>query len=102
MIVDSLTKRLPPKTFIGHVERMGIRDKSLLTMYSSTWNSMDEDKVSLDPIEFHSEEEPYKDHMDSYQRKIGLTEVVQTGTGQLNGILVAIGIMDFQFMGGGM
>ena len=24
MIVDPLTKRLPPKTFTGHVERMGI------------------------------------------------------------------------------
>ncbi|CAN2060379.1 unnamed protein product [Malus fusca] len=27
---------------------------------------------------------------------------VQTGTGQLNGIPVAIGVMDFQFMGGSM
>ncbi|BAT88707.1 hypothetical protein VIGAN_05228900 [Vigna angularis var. angularis] len=66
-----------------------------------TWNPMDEDMVSLDPIEFHSEEEPYKDRIDSYQRKTGLTEAVQTGTGQVNGIPVAIGIMDFKFMGGG-
>ncbi|KAL5096202.1 hypothetical protein RYX36_001943, partial [Vicia faba] len=32
----------------------------------------------------------------------GLLEAVQTGTGQLNGIPVAIGIMDFQFLGGSM
>ncbi|GAY65936.1 hypothetical protein CUMW_244880 [Citrus unshiu] len=32
--------------------------------------------------------------------KTGLTEAVQTGTGQLNGIPIAIGVMDFQFMGG--
>ncbi|KAK9169245.1 hypothetical protein Syun_001385 [Stephania yunnanensis] len=31
MIADPLTKGLPPKTFIGHVERIGIIDKSLLT-----------------------------------------------------------------------
>ncbi|KAE9604417.1 putative acetyl-CoA carboxylase [Lupinus albus] len=43
-----------------------------------------------------------RDRIDSYQRKIGLTEAVQTGTGQLNGIPLAIGIMDFQFMGGSM
>ncbi|XP_070026429.1 acetyl-coenzyme A carboxylase carboxyl transferase subunit beta, chloroplastic-like [Nicotiana sylvestris] len=67
-----------------------------------TWDPMDEDMVSLDPIEFHSEEEPYKDRIDSYQRKTGLTEAVQTGIGQLNGIPVAIGVMDFQFMGGSM
>ena len=30
MIADPLTKGLPPKTFIGHVERMGIIDKTLL------------------------------------------------------------------------
>ncbi|KAK2965079.1 hypothetical protein RJ640_012553 [Escallonia rubra] len=60
------------------------------------WDPMDEDMVSLDPIEFHSEEEPYKDRIDSYQRKTGLTEAVQTGIGQLNGIPVAIGVMDFQ------
>jgi len=32
MITDSLTKGLPPKAFIGHVERMGVMDKSLVTM----------------------------------------------------------------------
>nr|QPZ51483.1 acetyl-CoA carboxylase beta subunit [Mazus sp. JY-2020] len=67
-----------------------------------TWDPMDEGMVSLDPIEFHSEEEPYKDRIDSYQRKTGLTEAVQTGVGQLNGIPVAVGVMDFQFMGGSM
>ena len=63
---------------------------------------MDEDMLSLDPIEFHSEEEPYKDHIDSYQRKTWLIEAVQTGIGQVNGIPVAIGIIDFKFMGGSM
>ncbi|KAH1188378.1 Cytochrome f (chloroplast) [Glycine soja] len=81
---------------------MGSSDRIELSIDSGTWNPMDEDMVSLDPIEFHSEEEPYKDRIDSYQRKTGLTEAVQTGTGQLNGIPVAIGIMDFQFMGGSM
>ena len=28
MIADPLTKGLPPKVFIGHIERMGIEDKS--------------------------------------------------------------------------
>ena len=31
MIADPLTKGLPPKIFVGHVKRMGIIDKSLLT-----------------------------------------------------------------------
>ncbi|KAL8474009.1 hypothetical protein ACS0TY_030747 [Phlomoides rotata] len=67
-----------------------------------TWDPMDEDMVSGNPIGFHSEEETYKDRIDFYQRNIGLTEAVQTGVGQLNGIPVAIGVMDFKFMGGSM
>ncbi|KAK8958324.1 hypothetical protein KSP40_PGU010590 [Platanthera guangdongensis] len=56
--------------------------------------------VSMDPIEIHSEEEPYGDHIYFYQIKTGLTDAVQTGVGRLNSIPIAIGIMDFQFMGG--
>nr|YP_010958597.1 acetyl-CoA carboxylase subunit beta [Euphorbia adenochlora]WNA17653.1 acetyl-CoA carboxylase subunit beta [Euphorbia adenochlora] len=86
----------------GYHLKMSSSDRIELLIDPGTWDPMDEDMVSLDPIEFHSEEEPYKDRIDSYQRKTGLTEAVQTGTGQLNGIPVAVGVMDFQFMGGSM
>nr|YP_010019998.1 acetyl-CoA carboxylase carboxyltransferase beta subunit [Primula miyabeana]QOJ51300.1 acetyl-CoA carboxylase carboxyltransferase beta subunit [Primula miyabeana] len=86
----------------GYYLKMSSSDRIELLIDPGTWDPMDEDMVSLDPIEFHSEEEPYKDRIDSYQRKTGLTEAVQTGIGQLNGIPVAIGVMDFQFMGGSM
>nr|YP_010349439.1 acetyl-CoA carboxylase beta subunit [Kalidium foliatum]UGS82000.1 acetyl-CoA carboxylase beta subunit [Kalidium foliatum]UNV37878.1 acetyl-CoA carboxylase beta subunit [Kalidium foliatum] len=86
----------------GYHLKMSSSDRIELLIDPGTWNPMDEDMVSMDPIEFHSEEEAYKDRIDSYQRKTGLTEAVQTGIGQLNGIPVAIGVMDFQFMGGSM
>jgi acetyl-CoA carboxylase carboxyl transferase beta subunit len=86
----------------GYHLKMSSLDRIELLIDPGTWHPMDEEMVSLDPIEFHSEEEPYKDRIDSYQRKTGLTEAVQTGIGQLNGIPVAVGVMDFQFMGGSM
>nr|YP_010552683.1 acetyl-CoA carboxylase subunit beta [Phyllagathis tuberosa]UTM96064.1 acetyl-CoA carboxylase subunit beta [Phyllagathis tuberosa] len=86
----------------GYHLKMNSSDRIELSIDPGTWNPMDEDMVSMNPIEFHSEEEPYKDRIDSYQRKTGLTEAVQTGTGRLNGISIAIGVMDFQFMGGSM
>nr|YP_010193287.1 acetyl-CoA carboxylase beta subunit [Helwingia chinensis]YP_010516509.1 acetyl-CoA carboxylase beta subunit [Helwingia japonica]QZP43185.1 acetyl-CoA carboxylase beta subunit [Helwingia chinensis]UXL88676.1 acetyl-CoA carboxylase beta subunit [Helwingia japonica] len=86
----------------GYHLKMSSSDRIELSIDPGTWNPMDEDMVSLDPIEFHSEEEPYRDRIDSYQRKTGLTEAVQTGIGQINGIPVALGVMDFQFMGGSM
>jgi acetyl-CoA carboxylase carboxyl transferase subunit beta len=86
----------------GYHLKISSSDRIELSIDPGTWDPMDEDMVSLDPIEFHSEEEPYKDRIDSYQRKTGLPEAVQTGIGQLNGIPIAVGIMDFQFMGGSM
>ncbi|KAL6310616.1 hypothetical protein AAG906_019287 [Vitis piasezkii] len=86
----------------GYHFQMSSSDRIELSIDPGTWDPVDEDMVSLDPIEFHSGEEPYKERIDFYQRKTGLTEAVQTGTGQLNGIPVAIGVMDFQFMGGSM
>nr|ATL60042.1 acetyl-CoA carboxylase beta subunit [Pavetta abyssinica] len=82
--------------------KMNSSERIELSIDPGTWDPMDEDMASLDIIEFHSEEEPYKDRIDSYQKKTGLTDAVQTGIGQLNGIPVAVGVMDFQFMGGSM
>nr|YP_009447291.1 acetyl-CoA carboxylase carboxyltransferase beta subunit [Adenocalymma candolleanum]ATY48569.1 acetyl-CoA carboxylase carboxyltransferase beta subunit [Adenocalymma candolleanum] len=70
----------------------------------SEWDS-EEDNLSEDPSEWDSEEEKgksYEDRLDYYRRKTGLNEAVQTGVGQLNGIPVAFGIMEFEFMGGSM
>nr|YP_010228285.1 acetyl-CoA carboxylase carboxyltransferase beta subunit [Heteropolygonatum alternicirrhosum]QZK22928.1 acetyl-CoA carboxylase carboxyltransferase beta subunit [Heteropolygonatum alternicirrhosum]WPN83505.1 acetyl-CoA carboxylase carboxyltransferase beta subunit [Heteropolygonatum alternicirrhosum]WPN83590.1 acetyl-CoA carboxylase carboxyltransferase beta subunit [Heteropolygonatum alternicirrhosum]WPN83675.1 acetyl-CoA carboxylase carboxyltransferase beta subunit [Heteropolygonatum alternici len=86
----------------GYHLKMSSSERIELLIDPGTWDPMDEDMVSMDPIEFHSEEEPYRDRIDSYQRRTGLTEAVQTGIGQLNGIPIAVGVMDFQFMGGSM
>nr|WPS93322.1 acetyl-CoA carboxylase carboxyltransferase beta subunit [Crassula expansa subsp. fragilis] len=86
----------------GYHLKMSSSDRIDFLIDTGTWDPLDEDMVSLDPIEFHSEEEPYKDRIDSYQTSTGLTEAIQTGTGQLNGIPLAIGVMDFEFMGGSM
>nr|YP_010161397.1 AccD [Cynanchum chinense]QRZ02936.1 AccD [Cynanchum chinense] len=83
--------------------KMNSSDRLDLSIDPDTWDPMDEDMVSLDPIEFHAEDEPpYKDRIDSYQTTTGLPEAVQTGIGELNGIPVAVGVMDFEFIGGSM
>nr|YP_010343303.1 acetyl-CoA carboxylase beta subunit [Alpinia nigra]UNZ10776.1 acetyl-CoA carboxylase beta subunit [Alpinia nigra] len=88
--------------FCGYHLKMNSSDRIELSIDPGTWDPMDEDMVSVDPIEFELDSDSYMDRIDSYQRKTGLTEAVQTGIGQLNGIQVAIGVMDFQFMGGSM
>nr|YP_010291652.1 acetyl-CoA carboxylase carboxyltransferase beta subunit [Scleria parvula]ULQ67659.1 acetyl-CoA carboxylase carboxyltransferase beta subunit [Scleria parvula] len=63
----------------------------------SSWEKEDEVQRA---IEKHKK--PYIKYVDSYQRKTGLPEAIQTGIGQLAGIPVALGVMDFEFIGGSM
>nr|QXO04124.1 acetyl-CoA carboxylase subunit beta [Goodyera schlechtendaliana] len=86
----------------GYHLNMSSSDRIKLFIDPDTWESMDENMVSIDPIEFLSEEESYRDRISFYQKQTGLTEAVQTGVGKLNSIPIAIAVMDFQFMGGSM
>ena len=54
------------------------------------------DMVSQIPLKFHLEE-PYKDHIESYQRKTRLTKIVQIVKGLLNSI--TIGLWIFSLLG---
>nr|YP_009774759.1 acetyl-CoA carboxylase beta subunit [Symphoricarpos orbiculatus]QJA14247.1 acetyl-CoA carboxylase beta subunit [Symphoricarpos orbiculatus]URQ21416.1 acetyl-CoA carboxylase carboxyltransferase beta [Symphoricarpos orbiculatus] len=82
--------------------KMNSSERLKLLIDPDTWDPMNEKMASLDPIEFHSEDDPYIDRINSYQKETGLTEAIQTGIGQLNGIPVAMGVMEFGFMGGSM
>nr|YP_010220647.1 acetyl-CoA carboxylase carboxyltransferase beta subunit [Musa maclayi subsp. maclayi]UCC36215.1 acetyl-CoA carboxylase carboxyltransferase beta subunit [Musa maclayi subsp. maclayi] len=86
----------------GYHLKMSSSDRIELSIDPGTWDPLDKDMISIDPIDFHSKKEPYRDRIGFYQRNTGLSDAVQTGIGQLNGIPVAIGVMDFQFMGGSM
>ncbi|XLS61529.1 hypothetical protein HN51_015757, partial [Arachis hypogaea] len=49
----------------------------------STWNPMEEDMVSADPIEFHSEEQFYKKMYGLLLKRIGLTEFMEDSMGSV-------------------
>lgn len=66
-----------------------------------TWIPLDEHLVSCDPLQF-KDRKPYQDRLRDYQAKTGLKDAVQTGLGKMSGELVALGVMDFRFMGGSM
>jgi acetyl-CoA carboxylase carboxyl transferase subunit beta len=68
---------------------------------AGTWTPLDEHLFSCDPLKFR-DRKPYSDRLRDYQDKTGLTDAVQTGLGKLNGLPLALGVMDFSFMGGSM
>lgn len=66
-----------------------------------TWRPLDETLSPVDPLVF-SDLKPYVDRIKEAQEKTGLQDAVRTGTGLLHGIPVALGVMDFGYMGGSM
>nr|YP_009667467.1 acetyl-CoA carboxylase beta subunit [Cuscuta strobilacea]QCW07805.1 acetyl-CoA carboxylase beta subunit [Cuscuta strobilacea] len=48
------------------------------------------------------EDAPYEDRLTFYKKETGLLDAVQTGVGELNGLPVALGVMDFRFLAGSM
>ena len=68
---------------------------------SQTWQPMDEHLHPVDALKFH-DRKAYGDRIRDSQAKTGLKDAVKTGIGQLDGLPVALGVMDFRFMGGSM
>jgi acetyl-CoA carboxylase carboxyl transferase subunit beta len=66
-----------------------------------TWIPINEDLSSTDPLKFR-DRKPYSDRLRETQEKLGFKDGVQTGIGQLDSLGVALGVMDFRFMGGSM
>ncbi len=56
---------------------------------------------STDPLNF-KDNKKYSDKYNAAVKKTGLKEAVVTGTGKIDKIDVAVGIMDFSFLGGSM
>ena len=66
-----------------------------------TWRPMQELISSGDPLRFN-DNKSYKERLEISQDRTGFQEAVQTGTGLINGMPVALGVMTFDFMGGSM
>lgn len=66
-----------------------------------TWTALDETVRPVDPLGFR-DRKPYSDRLREMQEKTRLIDAVQTGIGHLESFPVALGVMDFRFMGGSM
>ncbi len=66
-----------------------------------TWQPINEHLRPIDRLQF-KDRKAYSDRLKESQEKTGLIDAVQTGKGLLDGLPVALGVMDFSFMGGSM
>ncbi len=85
----------------GHHNRVDSDERIRQLTDAKTWSPMDEHLRPTDPLQFR-DRKPYIDRLREMQEKIGLVEAVQTGLGQINGLPIALGVMDFRFIGASM
>jgi len=81
--------RIPPSEYVA------------LLLDSGTFVERDRDMRSSDPLEFE-DLKPYSKRLLAAEEKLGPGDGVVVGEGELDGIPVCIGIMDFRFLGGSM
>ncbi|MFN5610739.1 MAG: acetyl-CoA carboxylase, carboxyltransferase subunit beta, partial [Pseudanabaena sp.] len=85
----------------GHHNQVNAYERIAQLIDSGTWQEMDPDLTSCDPLGF-KDRKPYIDRIKEYKQKTGLSDGVITGTGKIDGCDAAMAVMDFRFMGGSM
>jgi acetyl-CoA carboxylase carboxyl transferase subunit beta len=85
----------------GHHHRITAPERLEQLLDPGSWQPLDEHLAPTDPLHFF-DQKPYSERLATYQERTQLKDAVLTGLGSLEGIPVAIGVMDFRFMGGSM
>jgi acetyl-CoA carboxylase carboxyl transferase subunit beta len=87
-------------TCASHLE-MSSEEKIESLVDAGSWKPINDDISPGDPLEFEDEKR-YLNRLEESQERTGLQDAIQTGTAMVEGIPMALGVMDFQFMGGSM
>ena len=103
--VLSYTKDLKANQMVcsecGYHHRVDSDERIRQLIDVNTWKPLDESLCPTDPLQFR-DRKPYIDRLKETQEKLGLIDAVKTGLGQINTLPIALGVMDFRFMGGSM
>jgi acetyl-CoA carboxylase carboxyl transferase subunit beta len=85
----------------AHHFPIGARERIHSLVETCTFQELDADMESVDVLGFKGAS-TYKSKLDSYRKSTTLKDAVVTGLGKIGGHRVALGVMDFTFLGGSM
>jgi acetyl-CoA carboxylase carboxyl transferase subunit beta len=84
-----------------HHFRIGARERVHSLVETCSFEEMDADMTSVDVLQFTGAA-TYKEKLVAYQQTTTLKDAVLTGIGKIGDFRVALGVMDFAFLGGSM
>jgi acetyl-CoA carboxylase carboxyl transferase subunit beta len=85
----------------GHHNRIDSAERIRQIVDEGSFEALDSDLSPTDPLAF-KDRRSYADRIRDSQNATGLRDAVVTGLGRLEGMPLALGVMDFRFMGGSM
>ena len=85
----------------GYHNRIDSSERIRLLADEGSFEALDSDLTPIDPLAF-KDRRTYIDRIRDSQQATGLRDAVVTGLCRLDGIPLALGVMDFRFMGGSM
>jgi len=85
----------------GHHTRIDSEERIRLIADEGSFEGLDSDLAPTDPLAF-KDRRAYADRLRDSQQSTGLRDAVITGLCRLEGMPLALGVMDFRFMGGSM
>jgi acetyl-CoA carboxylase carboxyl transferase subunit beta len=85
----------------GHHFRLSVEQRLTVTIDRGTWRELDAGLAGDDPLQF-VDSKPYAERLAQARKESGRNDAVVTGIGKIEGRRVAVGIIDFNFMGGSM
>lgn len=85
----------------NHHFPIGARERIHSLVETCSFQEMDAEMTSVDILEFTGVAS-YATKLEEYQKSTGLKDAVITGVGKINVHKVALGVMDFNFLGGSM
>src|SRR5688500_9256845 len=77
---------------------IGARERIHSLVETCSFEEIDSEMSSQDPLQFPS----YPEKVSTYQKSTGFRDAVLTGIGKIGHHKVALGVMDFSFLGGSM
>ena len=93
----ALTENLEVCPKCDHHFTFGAQDRINSLVDPDSFSEQDAAMVSVDTLKFTGMAS-YSERLETYQSKTGLKDAVITGTGKIEGIEVAIAVMDFNFI----